>query len=93
MEELDGLCYAILDTPSTGIVAHDELGGRIVVVGDDEGGLVATRTAHDDLSQLALVVAQSGLRLVNDGVCVFSFEVRDVDTDCQVIFTLKPFRQ
>jgi len=58
VEELHSLGDPVLDAPPTRVVSNDKLDRHLKVVRDDEGRPLTTRATKNDLSQIAVVLAQ-----------------------------------
>ena len=65
--------------PAPGIVANNELHRAFLVIGDDEGRFFMTVSAHDDLAQHPLVVAQGDGLFINERIGEFALFVSNGD--------------
>jgi len=79
VEEFDGFGDAVLDAPAPGVVGYDFLEHFFLVVGDQEGGFLASVAADDYLSDFAVVAAKPHVGFVRLEVRVFSLRVGHVD--------------
>ena len=70
----------LLDEPSAGIFFHKVFSGHIKIVGDKEGRFPPAVVGKDNLSDLAFVMSQLAIFLVNPDFLIFSFRALDVDS-------------
>ena len=79
IEELDRLGDDVFHPPAPGVVTDNALHRGVHVVGDQERRPAVAVSTHGDLAQAAAVAGQLDHGLVDLGILVFAFGMRDVN--------------
>jgi hypothetical protein len=66
VEAADGFGEALFDVHPAGVALDERFGGSVVVVGDQDGGLVVAQAADDQLPDGAGVAGQVGVEGLGD---------------------------